>query len=429
MSNNVTKNIYINVGEEKNIKPFSALDLGTKAKILLSNNDIMSSGAEKKFRKDCVNFFITAVQHLQKNLPYDVSLLQHAQYVHPEKRNAPEATSAISNLAMKITSVLGNEDCLSKVFGVKDCTKESITDMIRNQWKFYQNEDVQREWYLLEKDEVQSNRKQESYWRHAEELCGIESAPAKRNLKRIDDFWSKIGSLRDEMGSLKYPQLYALMRCVLSLSHGNSTPERGFSINKLILQVHGTSTYETTLTALRFVKDELHRVGGELKFPITRELIKDVSSSHAKYEADRLAKAAAKEAEDRKKKEAEADALAKKAVNVDLEKVEDDISEAKSSISVAEDLITQAQSDLDKALVHKGTVARNHVETAAAKLKVGNERKRKFQDDLCKLFLLPLSYWLKGVVDRLLILENLILCHIRLKSFLLNFLGEEVLPD
>ena len=71
---------------------------------------------------------------------------------------------------MKITSVLGNEDCLSKVFGGKDCTKESITNIIRNQWKFYQNEAVQGEWYLLEKDKVQSKRKQDSYWRHREEL-------------------------------------------------------------------------------------------------------------------------------------------------------------------------------------------------------------------------------------------------------------------
>jgi hypothetical protein len=86
LSDDITKNVYINVSEDRNIKPISHIDVGTKAKILLSGNTIMASDKEKKFRQDCLNFFVTAVQYLQSNLPY-VSLLQHAQYIHPAKRN------------------------------------------------------------------------------------------------------------------------------------------------------------------------------------------------------------------------------------------------------------------------------------------------------------------------------------------------------
>jgi hypothetical protein len=147
------------------------------------------------------------------------------------------------------------------------------------------------------------------------------------------------------------------MNCVLSLSHGNSTPERGFSINKMILEIHGYSTYEDTLIALRLVKDELLRVGDETKFPVTRELLSEVKVSYSRYEADR-----------------------------EVEKVDGEIFEAKSAISVANDLILQAQNDLEVALQNKGKdVQRNLIESATAKLKVGNERKRKFEDDLCKL--------------------------------------------
>ena len=38
----------------------------------------------------------------------------------------------------------------------------------------------------------------------------------------------------------------------LSMSHGNSASERGFSINKILLDLRGTSTGEDTISALRF---------------------------------------------------------------------------------------------------------------------------------------------------------------------------------
>ena len=93
-----------------------------------------------------------------------------------------------------------------------------------------------------------------------------------------------------------------LAQCVLSLHHGNNTPGRGFSVNKLLLAVHGCSTYEDTIIALRMVKDELLRVGSILEFPITRELLDSVSASWSKFEVDRLARLQAQNAE-RKKRE------------------------------------------------------------------------------------------------------------------------------
>ena len=99
-----------------------------------------------------------------------------------------------------------------------------------------------------------------------------------------------------------------------------------------------------------------------------------------------MARKEAQEAEQRRKEEAEAGAAAKESVNKELERVEDEICEAKSGMSVANDLIVQAQSDLEKALQKKGKdVKRDLIETATSKLKVGNERKHKFEEDLCKL--------------------------------------------
>ena len=87
-----------------------------------------------------------------------------------------------------------------------------------------------------------------------------------------------------------------------------------------------------------------------------------------------------------RKKESEAPNVARESIHKEADKVENDISEAKSGISVANDLALQAQSDQEKALENKGKgIQRQLIETATAKLKVGNERKRKFEEDLCKL--------------------------------------------
>ena len=40
--------------------------------------------------------------------------------------------------------------------------------------------------------------------------------------------WQKVGTMADSNGSLKYSQLLALMKCVLSFSRENAVPERDF---------------------------------------------------------------------------------------------------------------------------------------------------------------------------------------------------------
>ena len=147
-------------------------------------------------------------------------------------------------------------------------SKHAVVDTIRNQLHFFQNEEKPEEWYVNQQAEKPtSSRHQESYWARAREECGLDSAPTSPAcFVRIDHFWRRIGNLVDEFAAKKYPHLAKLAQCGLWLSHENSTPERGFSVNKRLLDVHGCSTYEDTIIALRMVKDELLRVGGVLEF-------------------------------------------------------------------------------------------------------------------------------------------------------------------
>lgn len=48
----------------------------------------------------------------------------------------------------------------------------------------------------------------------------------------------------------KYPQLYALVQCVILCSDENAVPERGFSCNKKIWDVRGYSIEGDTTVAI-----------------------------------------------------------------------------------------------------------------------------------------------------------------------------------
>ena len=172
----------------------------------------------------------------------------------------------------------------------------------------YQNEIIPDKWYKNLKESSQSScssKNQNCYFKEVESEFGLESQNLLKYYKRIDHYWRLIGRLREDKGALKYPQLFDLVKCVLLVSHGNSTPECGFCINKIMSETHGDTIYEDTVVALRVVKDELNCVGSVTKFNIDKELIKEVKLSYSKYEADQKARKAlieTQEAERNKKR-------------------------------------------------------------------------------------------------------------------------------
>ena len=154
--------------------------------------------------------------------------------------------------------------------------------MVKNQWLVYQNEIIQEEWYknLEESSESPcSSKRQDSYWKEIESEFGFESQNLLKYYERIDHYWRQICRLRDDKGALKYLQFLSLVKCVLSVSHGNSTPDLGFSISKIMLETHEYTIYEDTIVTLRIVKDELNSVGSVTKFNIDKELIREVKIS------------------------------------------------------------------------------------------------------------------------------------------------------
>ena len=70
---------------------------------------------------------------------------------------------------------------------------------------------------------------------------------------------------------------------ILSLPHGNSAPENGFSLNKLLLEIHDSSLKKETIESIRIVKDSILKYESILDIPVTKEMISVVSTSRQLY--------------------------------------------------------------------------------------------------------------------------------------------------
>ena len=80
--------------------------------------------------------------------------------------------------------------------------------------------------------------------------------------------------MENQNGKAKFKSLYALIKCLLVLSHANSGPKCDFSINKHMICIYGRSIEEPTLESIYFVKDYLIKLSDFLNAPITKKLVK-----------------------------------------------------------------------------------------------------------------------------------------------------------
>ena len=106
----------------------------------------------------------------------------------------------------------------------------------------------------------------------------------------MDVYWRKIVTIKNDSGQLKYPQLFRLTKCVLSISHGNSVSEKGLSIDKHLLDIHGNSTKDNTIIPLRMVKEHIASVGGIMNVSINKWLLSSAKSARQIFKSDLNAK-------------------------------------------------------------------------------------------------------------------------------------------
>ena len=373
-----TELIWLDVYNKKLIKPIKMVDIGTKAKSLFPPSTFDLSETEESFRKDCLNCMQVTSKHLQKKLPLN-SFFLNCGYLQLRKKNSKGALEGITNIAQDLTKALS--EVLGNVFPGKTSSEE-VCDSIRSEWRLYQTEVTKEEDFVFS-NTTSCGRKQWSYWENAFEIAGLNKISENDSLPvfDIEKLVLHLGKLFDSSDTVKFPTLTALMKCVLSMSHGNSAPEGGFSINKQILDVHGNSLKADTIEALRVVKDAILRYPSICDIPITREMLKFVKSSRQRYQADLEAKRLLaqkeelkKKEEKQKQKEEEEQAALRKQNEKEVETIKAALLQIKNGLSVADESVEEGNKNF-KDLLSKKNSTRKDLQRAQSKIEMGLKRR------------------------------------------------------
>ena len=102
-------------------------------------------------------------------------------------------------------------------------------------------------------------------------------------LLRVDQYWSKVLKLKSVSGSQNFSMLGKVIKCALSLSHGNADNERSLSINKNTLSKERSSLSITALNGLRAVEDGVRNEGGLINVAVNKGVLVSVKSCHKAY--------------------------------------------------------------------------------------------------------------------------------------------------
>ena len=125
------------------------------------------------------------------------------------------------------------------------------------------------------------------------------------------------------------------------------------------------------------------RVGGVIKFKISPKLITEVRDAHAKYQADLAQKEKTKEEENKRKKQAIANAATRQEAKDKLDQIELEILKCESSLKTANQITEGDNSKLQEELSAKNKhLDCNKIQCAQSKIEIGIQRKRKLESDL-----------------------------------------------
>ena len=164
--------------------------------------------------------------------------------------------------------------------------------------------------------------------------------------------------------------LLSLFKAVASLSHENSAPENGFSINKFI-------------EALRMVKDTILNHGSIFDVPITNDLLESVKLAKQLYKHDLENKRKLKEAKTEKlqmlAKKYEEKEITEKVQQVPQE-LHSKVRQTSDALPVADDIVKEGNDELKNCLSQK-TSTRKELERAHSKIETDTKRRQELSEE------------------------------------------------
>jgi len=109
--------------------------------------------------------------------------------------------------------------------------KMNFLDSMSTKWRLYQADaDISPEW--------------------------IESADG--HVASVDEYWSQVAKQKNGLGNPKYINLMLVVKAALCISHGQADVERGFSLNKHIVDKTRVNLKQHAISTLRTVIDVIN---------------------------------------------------------------------------------------------------------------------------------------------------------------------------
>ena len=156
----------------------SELEIGLPTRQAL--NDVKKNS---RMQKQCYlgirTFFTETLTYMQKSLALRNPLIEALVCLHPAEK-------------AKITSV----EKIRKVGDSLPCIKPEELTVLTDEWRIYAETDISEGWTQKDGSAV-----------------------------RVDQYWSKVLKLKRVSGSQKFSVLGKMIKCALSLSHGNADNE------------------------------------------------------------------------------------------------------------------------------------------------------------------------------------------------------------
>jgi len=220
---------------------YKKIDIGFNAETSLkelTDKKKVSDKAVLEFRMECKQFLLKIVMKLLAKAPILYSLVRHLSAFDPREMTVEK----LDRNKTQLKSII-------RTFIEANRVSASDADDIIQQYS----------------DFVQGNVSQVS------EFSGFDLA-----LCRVDKFF------HDRLANNpSYAKLWAVVKIVMLLSHGQATVERGFSINK---QVESDNLKEDTFRARRVICDHVNAVGGIFNVDVAnKQLQVSAAGARQKY--------------------------------------------------------------------------------------------------------------------------------------------------
>ena len=183
-----------------------------------------------------------------------------------------------------------------------------------------------------------------------------------------------------------------LAKTLLLLTHGNADPERGFSLNKNLLAVHGTTTDEQTIIAIRMVKDFISHSGGTNNVNINKEMISFSKSAWSRYDVylenkrkEEQARQKFEEEQAAAKEATEKEVEKKKKRNEKKEQIESDIAMWETHLEASQKLVLAANEEMGILVGSQKALVRKDLQLCQAKSEMALKRKAECETELATL--------------------------------------------